>query len=62
LRMKRIVILIDGTWNKQAVKGNTNVAKLDPLIKRRVPAERSKRDFTMRASVPAAVSSSAYWD
>jgi uncharacterized protein (DUF2235 family) len=32
--MKRIVILIDGTWNKQVVKGNTNVAKLGPLIKK----------------------------
>jgi uncharacterized protein (DUF2235 family) len=29
-----IVILIDGTWNKQEVKGNTNVARLDPLIKK----------------------------
>ena len=28
--MKRIVILIDGTWNKEAITGNTNVAALDP--------------------------------
>jgi uncharacterized protein (DUF2235 family) len=28
--MKRIVILIDGTWNKEATTGNTNVAALDP--------------------------------
>lgn len=27
--MKRIVVLIDGTWNKEAVTGNTNVARLD---------------------------------
>src|SRR6516164_7338554 len=27
--MKRIVILIDGTWNKEGTTGNTNVAKLD---------------------------------
>lgn len=28
--MKRIVVLIDGTWNKEAITGNTNVATLDP--------------------------------
>jgi uncharacterized protein (DUF2235 family) len=28
--MKRIVVLIDGTWNKEATTGNTNVATLDP--------------------------------
>jgi uncharacterized protein (DUF2235 family) len=28
--MKRIVILIDGTWNKEGIAGNTNVAALDP--------------------------------
>ena len=28
--MKRIVILIDGTWNKEGITGNTNVAALDP--------------------------------
>ena len=35
--MKRIVILIDGTWDKEGTTGNTNVAKLDvnALIKRR---------------------------
>ena len=35
--MKRIVILIDGTWNKEGTTGNTNVAKVDinALIKRR---------------------------
>jgi hypothetical protein len=27
--MKRIVILIDGTWNKEGTTGDTNVAKLD---------------------------------
>ena len=27
--MKRLVILIDGTWNKEGTTGNTNVAKLD---------------------------------
>lgn len=27
--MKRIVLLIDGTWDKEAETGNTNVAKLD---------------------------------
>jgi len=27
--MKRIVVLIDGTWNKEGPTGNTNVAKLD---------------------------------
>lgn len=27
--MKRIVVLIDGTWNKEAATGNTNVARLD---------------------------------
>jgi uncharacterized protein (DUF2235 family) len=34
--MKRIIILIDGTWNKEGTTGNTNVAKLDinALIKR----------------------------
>jgi uncharacterized protein (DUF2235 family) len=34
--MKRIVILIDGTWDKEDITGNTNVAKLDliKLIKR----------------------------
>jgi hypothetical protein len=26
--MKRIVILIDGTWNKEGITGNTNVAAL----------------------------------
>jgi uncharacterized protein (DUF2235 family) len=29
--MKRIVILIDGTWNKEGITGNTNVAALDPV-------------------------------
>jgi uncharacterized protein (DUF2235 family) len=28
--MKRIVILIDGTWNKEGIAGNRNVAALDP--------------------------------
>jgi len=28
--MKRIIILIDGTWNKEEATGNTNVATLDP--------------------------------
>jgi uncharacterized protein (DUF2235 family) len=28
--MKRIVILIDGTWNGEGITGNTNVAALDP--------------------------------
>ena len=28
--MKRIVIRIDGTWNKEGITGNTNVAALDP--------------------------------
>ena len=28
--MKRTVVLIDGTWNKEAITGNTNVATLDP--------------------------------
>jgi uncharacterized protein (DUF2235 family) len=34
--MKRLVILIGGTWNKKSVTDNTNVAKLDfnKLIKR----------------------------
>ena len=27
--MKRIVILIDGTWDKEGITGDTNVAKLD---------------------------------
>ena len=27
--MKRIVVLIDGTWNKEGSAGNTNVATLD---------------------------------
>ena len=35
--MKKIVILIDGTWDKEGTTGNTNVAKLgvNALIKRR---------------------------
>jgi uncharacterized protein (DUF2235 family) len=34
--MKRIIILIDGTWDKEGTTGNTNVAKLDinALVKR----------------------------
>jgi uncharacterized protein (DUF2235 family) len=28
--MKRIVVLIDGTWNKEGIDADTNVAKLDP--------------------------------
>src|SRR5258708_35717145 len=28
--MKRIAVLIDGTWNKEGPDPNTNVAKLDP--------------------------------
>jgi uncharacterized protein (DUF2235 family) len=28
--MKRIVVLIDGTWNKEGITRNTNVAMLDP--------------------------------
>jgi len=28
--MKRIVILIDGTWDQEGSGGDTNVAKLDP--------------------------------
>jgi hypothetical protein len=31
--MKRIVLLIDGTWNTEAASGNTNVAKLDSAAK-----------------------------
>ena len=27
--MKRIVVLIDGTWDKEGASGDTNVAKLD---------------------------------
>jgi uncharacterized protein (DUF2235 family) len=27
--MKRIVALIDGTWNKEGIGADTNVAKLD---------------------------------
>jgi uncharacterized protein (DUF2235 family) len=29
-RMKRIVILIDGTWDQEGVGNSTNVARLDP--------------------------------
>ena len=28
--MKRIVILIDGTWNDEGKGNDTNIAKLDP--------------------------------
>ncbi len=28
--VKRIIVLIDGTWNKEGLTGNTNVATLDP--------------------------------
>ncbi|MGH6741779.1 MAG: phospholipase effector Tle1 domain-containing protein, partial [Bradyrhizobium sp.] len=28
--MKRIVILVDGTWNEEGNGINTNIAKLDP--------------------------------
>jgi uncharacterized protein (DUF2235 family) len=28
--MKRIVILIDGTWNEEGKGNDTNIAKLDP--------------------------------
>jgi uncharacterized protein (DUF2235 family) len=28
--MKRIVVLIDGTWNDEGKGDDTNVAKLDP--------------------------------
>jgi uncharacterized protein (DUF2235 family) len=28
--MKRIVILIDGTWNEEGTDFDTNIAKLDP--------------------------------
>jgi Uncharacterized alpha/beta hydrolase domain (DUF2235) len=31
--MKRIVVLIDGTWDKEGITGNTNVAKLDSANK-----------------------------
>ena len=27
--MKRVVVLIDGTWNKEGTTNDTNVAKLD---------------------------------
>jgi uncharacterized protein (DUF2235 family) len=32
--MKRIIVLIDGTWNKEGVNADTNVAKLDPKNKK----------------------------
>src|SRR5215472_15684095 len=32
-RMKRIVILIDGTWNEEGKGNDTNIAKLDPDYK-----------------------------
>jgi len=32
-RMKRIVILIDGTWNEEGKGNDTNIAKLDPNYK-----------------------------
>ena len=31
--MKRIVALIDGTWNKEGSRADTNVAKLDSAKK-----------------------------
>jgi len=27
--MKRVIVLIDGTWNKEGTGADTNVAKLD---------------------------------
>jgi hypothetical protein len=36
--MKQIVILIDGTWNKEGITGNTNVAALDPSNRIVTPA------------------------
>ena len=32
--MQRIIILIDGTWNREGVQADTNVAKLDPRDKK----------------------------
>ncbi len=32
-RMKRIIILIDGTWNEEGKGNDTNIAKLDPNYK-----------------------------
>jgi hypothetical protein len=41
--MKRIVILIDGTWNDEAAPFDTNIAKLDPCNKRiKTPMIKSK--------------------
>ena len=30
--MKRIIILIDGTWNEEGKGNDTNIAKLDPCL------------------------------
>ena len=45
--MKRIIVLIDGTWNKEGVNADTNVAKLDPnnkkCLQRIIPLKAGKR-------------------
>ena len=45
--MKRIIILIDGTWNKEGTTGNTNVAKwhVNALIKRQAASGTFQRVY-----------------
>jgi|307.fasta_scaffold199405_1 hypothetical protein len=57
--MKRIIVLIDGTWNKEGVNADTNVAKLDPnnkkCLQRIIPlkaGETIQEVFTLCLKVP----------
>ena len=46
--MKRIVALIDGTWNKEGSGADTNVAKLDSAKKIRAFIQATAADGTLQ--------------
>jgi len=46
--MKRIVALIDGTWNKEGIGADTNVAKLDSAKKIRAFIQATAADGTLQ--------------
>jgi hypothetical protein len=47
--MKRIVILIDGTWNEEGTDFNTNIAKLDPSYGNAPLIKPKARDGTIQS-------------
>jgi len=47
--MKRIVILIDGTWNEEGIGSDTNIAKLDPAYGNTPLIKQTAEDGTIQS-------------